>query len=102
MIAAVECFETDDAERWSKLPEGMTYEEWKAGGSGKKAAEAIARQGRDSESAFVSQPRKTIEKIRASAREYIDAQRVFGLATPGSLRVDAVRYNCREPNTLLP
>lgn len=29
VIAAVEGFETDDAERWSKLPKGMTYEEWK-------------------------------------------------------------------------
>lgn len=29
VIAAVEGLETDDAERWSKLPEGMTYEEWK-------------------------------------------------------------------------
>lgn len=29
VIAAVEGFETDGAERWSKLPEGMTYEEWK-------------------------------------------------------------------------
>ena len=29
VIAAVESFETDDAERWSNLPEGMTYEEWK-------------------------------------------------------------------------
>ena len=29
VIAAVEGFETDDAERWSKLPEGMTYEQWK-------------------------------------------------------------------------
>lgn len=29
VIAAVEGFETDDAERWSKLQEGMTYEEWK-------------------------------------------------------------------------
>lgn len=29
VIAAVEGFETDDAERWSNLPEGMTYEEWK-------------------------------------------------------------------------
>lgn len=41
IIAATESFETDDAERWSKLPEGMTYEQWKAGGSGKKAAEAL-------------------------------------------------------------
>ena len=29
IIAATGSFETDDAERWSKLPEGMTYEEWK-------------------------------------------------------------------------
>lgn len=29
VVAAVEGFETDDAERWSKLPKGMTYEEWK-------------------------------------------------------------------------
>lgn len=29
VIAAVEGFETDDAERWSKLPKDMTYEEWK-------------------------------------------------------------------------
>lgn len=29
VIAAVKGFETDDAERWSKLPKGMTYEEWK-------------------------------------------------------------------------
>ena len=41
VIAAVEGFETDDAERWSKLPEGMTYEEWKAGGSGKKEAGGV-------------------------------------------------------------
>lgn len=83
LVAAVEGFETDDAKRASKLPKGMTYEEWKAGGSGKRADEPIARQGRDSEPSFVVQSRKTIEKIRASVREYIDAQRVFGLTAPG-------------------
>lgn len=83
LVAAIEGVDASDAERWSKLPEGMTYEEWKAGGSGKKAVEPISRQGRNPESAFVSQPRKTIEKIRASVREYIDAQRVFGLTAPG-------------------
>lgn len=31
LVAAVEGFETDDAKRWSRLPEGMTYEEWKWG-----------------------------------------------------------------------
>lgn len=83
IIVATGNFETDDAERWGKLPEGMTHEQRKAGGSGKKAVETIARQGRDPESALVSQARKTIEKIRASVREYIDAQRVFGLTAPG-------------------
>lgn len=48
LVAAVEGFETDDAKRWSRLPEGMTYEEWKAGGSGKKAANGTAvRDGRN-------------------------------------------------------
>lgn len=83
LVAAVEGFETDDAKRASKLPKGMTYEEWKAGVSGKKADEPIARQGRDSEPSLVAQSRKTIEKIRASVREYIEAQRVFGLTAPG-------------------
>ena len=46
LVAAVEGFETDDAKRWSRLPEGMTYEEWKAGGRGKKAASGTAvREG---------------------------------------------------------
>lgn len=48
LVAAVDGFETDDAKRWSRLPEGMTYEEWKAGGSGKKAANGTAvRDGRN-------------------------------------------------------
>lgn len=48
LVAAVEGFETDDAKRWSRLPEGMTYEEWKAGRSGKKAASGTAvREGRN-------------------------------------------------------
>ena len=29
LVAAIEGVDTSDAERWSKLPEGMTYEEWK-------------------------------------------------------------------------
>ncbi len=41
LVAAIEGVDTSDAERWSRLPEGMTYEQWKAGGSGKKAAEAL-------------------------------------------------------------
>lgn len=31
LVAAIEGVDTSDAERWNRLPEGMTYEEWKAG-----------------------------------------------------------------------
>lgn len=31
LIAAVEGVDTSDAERWSKLPDGMSYEDWKSG-----------------------------------------------------------------------
>ena len=43
VIAAVEGFETDDAERWSKLPEGMTYEEWKAGDAARQPHDSSGR-----------------------------------------------------------
>lgn len=39
LVAAVDGIDQDGAERWSRLPPGMTYEQWKAGGSGRKAAE---------------------------------------------------------------
>ena len=55
LVAAVEGFETDDAKRWSRLPEGMTYEEWKAGGSGKKEAGGV-RDGEKSKSATKQSP----------------------------------------------
>lgn len=44
LVAAVEGFETDDAKRASKLPKGMTYEEWK---SGKAASGTAFREGRN-------------------------------------------------------
>lgn len=40
LVAAVEVFETDDAKRASKLPEGMTYEQWKNELAPKHAANA--------------------------------------------------------------
>ena len=43
VIAAVEGFETDDAERWSKLPEDMTYEEWKAGDAARPPHDSSGR-----------------------------------------------------------
>ena len=39
LVPALEGIDQDGAERWSRLPPGMTYEQWKAGGSGRKAAE---------------------------------------------------------------
>ncbi len=39
LVAAIDGIDQDGAERWSRLPPGMTYEKWKAGGSGRKAAE---------------------------------------------------------------
>lgn len=71
VIAAVEGFETDDAERWSKLPEGMTYEEWKAGGSGKKSAGGTAV----SEGERAKRPPRS-ERISASPKYAADMDRV--------------------------
>lgn len=41
LVPALEGIDQDGAERWSRLPPGMTYEQWKAGGSGRKAAETL-------------------------------------------------------------
>lgn len=43
IIAATGSFETDDAERWSKPPEGMTYEEWKAGDAARQPHDSSGR-----------------------------------------------------------
>lgn len=43
LVAAVEGFETDDAKRASKLPKGMTYEEWKAGHAERKPHDSSGR-----------------------------------------------------------
>ena len=59
LVAAVEGFETDDVKRWSKLPKRMTYEEWKAGGSGKKEAGGV-RDGERSKSATKQSPQADV------------------------------------------
>lgn len=71
LVAAVEGFETDDAKRWSRLPEGMTYEEWKAGGSGKKSAGGTAV----SEGERAKRPPRS-ERISASPKYAADMGRV--------------------------
>ena len=43
LVAAVEGFETDDAKRASKLPKGMTYEEWKTGHAERKPHDSSGR-----------------------------------------------------------
>lgn len=43
IIAATGSSETDDAERWSKPPEGMTYEEWKAGDAARQPHDSSGR-----------------------------------------------------------
>lgn len=43
LVAAVEGFETDDAKRASKLPKGMTYEEWKSGHAERKPHDSSGR-----------------------------------------------------------
>lgn len=71
LVAAVEGFETDDAKRASKLPKGMTYEEWKAGGSGKKSAGGTAV----SEGERAKRPPRS-ERISASPKYAADMGRV--------------------------
>lgn len=71
LVAAVEGFETDDAKRASKLPKGMTYEEWKAGGSGKKSAGGTAV----SEGERAKRPPRS-ERISASPKYVADMDRV--------------------------
>lgn len=43
LIAAVEGVDYSDGKRWSKLPEGMTYEEWKAGKPAVNGAKPVNR-----------------------------------------------------------
>lgn len=97
VIAAVEGFETDDAERWSKLPKGMTYEEWKAGGSGKKAAEALQASISGGQAVSANAVRSIVGKhvplgpsAGKNAASYIDLQ---GMGERGAKLFDrAVSY----------
>lgn len=52
LIAAVEGVDYSDGKRWSKLPEGMTYEEWKAG----KPAVTGAKPANRTISEFIGMP----------------------------------------------
>lgn len=97
LVAAVEGFETDDAKRASKLPKGMTYEEWKAGGSGKKAAEALRSSISGGQAMSANAVRSIVGKhvplgpsAGKSAASYIDLQ---GMGDRGAKLFDrAVSY----------
>ena len=52
LVASVEGFETDDAKRASKLPKGMTYEEWKSGHAERKPHDSSGRTMGE----FIGQP----------------------------------------------
>lgn len=97
LVAAVEGFETDDVKRWSKLPKGMTYEEWKAGGSGKKAAEALQASISGGQAVSANAVRSIVGKrvplgpsAGKNAASYIDLQ---GMGERGAKLFDrAVSY----------
>ena len=97
LVAAVEGFETDDAKRASKLPKGLTYEEWKAGGSGKKAAEALQASISGGQSVSANAVRSIVGKhvplgpsAGKNASSYIDLQ---GMGERGAKLFDrAVSY----------
>lgn len=97
LVAAVEGFETDDAKRASKLPKGMTYEEWKAGGSGKKAAEALQASISGGQAVSANAVRSIVGKrvplgpsAGKNAASYIDLQ---GMGERGAKLFDrAVSY----------
>ena len=97
LVAAVEGFETDDAKRASKLPKGMTYEEWKADESGKKAAEALRSSISGGQAMSANAVRSIVGKhvplgpsAGKSAASYIDLQ---GMGERGAKLFDrAVSY----------
>ena len=87
LIAAVEGVDYSDGKRWSRLPEGMTYEEWKTG----KPAVNGARPADRTISEFMDMPgtRRKLDAAGVSkteARKRLTAQlRKYGIPS-GSFR----------------
>ena len=67
LIAAVEGVDYSDGKRWSRLPEGMTYEEWKAG----KPAVTGAKPANRTISEFMEMPgtKRKLDTAGVSATE---------------------------------
>ena len=81
LIAAVDGFETDDGERWSRLPAGLSYEDWKLGFNLTEAVdEAISEAKRNEET--VSPVLKQIAEAHGLSFAGFD----FRIKGSGSLR----------------
>lgn len=93
LVAAVEGFETDDAKRASKLPKGMTYEEWKAGhaerpphdSSGRTMGEFI---GQPSVKAQLEKRGMSENQARKALSEHLKAQGISGNAFRGMQKAE--------------
>ena len=91
LIAAVAGVDMPDAKRWSRLPKGTTYEQWKGAkakeGRKARAAGAAGSDGepRDVGSAPASSGKaaEAKDRIARTVRSYIDESRKMGLAAPG-------------------
>ena len=69
LVAAVDGIDQDSADRFSRLPAGTTYEQWKA--------------GIDSSVATSEVKPSVWRRIKNAVKDYADAQRVYGLVAPG-------------------
>lgn len=47
LVAAIDGIDTSDAERWSRLPAGMTYEQWKAGFPKRQSLSLISKHAKE-------------------------------------------------------
>lgn len=91
LIAAVEGVDYSDGKRWSRLPEGMTYEEWKAG----KPAVTGAKPANRTISEFMEMP-GTKRKLdvagvsRTEARKRLSRQlEDYGIPSSGFRKMSA-------------
>lgn len=79
LVAAIDGIDQSDAERWSKLPEGMTYEQWKGEKRAEAAAETLKASLSTGETVSARAVRSAVSKITPlgaeegkTAADYID------------------------------
>ena len=66
LVAAVDGVDTSDAERWSRLPDGMTYAEWKRGDF--STEERAKRPPRDKR--ISASPKYAVDMGKVSSKDY--------------------------------